>query len=92
VTPLDCRGLIAQARADLDAFEAPDGDAPAPMPAPRIIRIAARGEHAATLTGGSLETLRDLAADPRSARTFTRALVLNLAIGALRLALAPDAG
>lgn len=43
-------------------------------------------------TGSARKTLRDLAADPRPARTFTRALVLNLAIGALRLASAPDAG
>lgn len=41
-------------------------------------------------TGGARETLRDLAADPRPVRTFTRALVLSLAAGAHQLA--PDAG
>jgi hypothetical protein len=30
-------------------------------------------------SGGARETLRDLAADPRPLRTFTRALVLSLA-------------
>lgn len=42
-------------------------------------------------TGGARETLRDLAADPRPARTFTRALVLSLTAGALLLSPSPTA-